>query len=75
MASTDSEMSFAPADSLTPTRAVLEALITKDDYPDGQAGRLALSTLVAAHVSHESDHRPVYPRHEPLPLDLELPIA
>jgi predicted dehydrogenase len=42
-----------PADAVTPTRAVLRALVQGVDYPSGQDGRLAVAALVAAHVSVE----------------------
>jgi predicted dehydrogenase len=50
---------IAPADALTPTRAVLKALLSQKDFPTGQEGRLAVATLVAAYVSNENGHGPV----------------
>ena len=47
---------IAPADSVAPTRAVLEALLADRDYPTGEEGRLAVAVLVAAHLSDEEGH-------------------
>jgi hypothetical protein len=63
-----------PADSLAPSRAVLEALIHGGDAPSGEHGRLAVATLVAAHVSHETGHRPVRV-DDNLPADRAFPWA
>jgi predicted dehydrogenase len=43
---------ITPADAVAPTRSVLEALLTGDNYPTGEDGRLAMQALVAAHVSN-----------------------
>jgi hypothetical protein len=59
MESHDSSLQLEPADSVAPTRAVLEALIADRDYPTGDDGRTAVATLVAAHVSHRQSHRAV----------------
>ena len=40
-----------PADSVGPTRAVWQALLTGADYPTGEDGLHALKCLVAAHLS------------------------
>jgi predicted dehydrogenase len=45
---------IAPADAVAPTKAVLQALLAGKNWPTGEDGRLAVSTLVAAYVSHES---------------------
>lgn len=42
-----------PADSLAPTKAVLEALLAGKNYPTGEEGRAAVATLVAAYISNE----------------------
>lgn len=44
---------IAPADAVAPTRAVLRAVLRGEDPPTGEAGRLAVATLIAAYVSHE----------------------
>lgn len=44
------------------SRAVMAALIEGKDYPSGEDGRSAVSTLIAAYVSHESGNIPVDPR-------------
>ncbi len=59
MESHDSSLQFEPADSVAPTRSVLEALIADDQYPTGDDGRTAVATLVAAHVSDQQGHRAV----------------
>lgn len=50
---------IAPADSLAPTKAVLEALIAGENYPNAQQSRLAVATLVAAYLSNERGGVPV----------------
>lgn len=47
------EESFPPADNVAPTRCVLEALLSGDDYPTGEDGRHAVAALVAAYCSSE----------------------
>jgi len=44
---------MAPADVIQPSRAVLEALLRRSDYPTGEDGRAAVAVLVAAHLSDE----------------------
>jgi predicted dehydrogenase len=53
------ERAIKPADSTAPTRSVLQALLRGENYPTGEDGRLAVATLVAAHVSAEHGGRPV----------------
>lgn len=43
---------FSPADVMAPTRAVWEAMLAGEPYPDGEAGRHAVRCLVAAYASH-----------------------
>lgn len=50
---------ITPAESVGPSRAVLEALLTSRDYPTGEIGRLAMAALVAGYVSNERDHTPI----------------
>lgn len=59
MPSHDSSLQFEPADTVAPTRSVLEALIADGEYPTGEHGRTAIATLVAAHVSDQQGHRAV----------------
>ena len=73
MPSEDSTAEVAPADALAPTRRVLEALIDGRDCPNGEDGRTAIATLVAAHVSDESGHRGV--GLDGLPRDREFQYA
>lgn len=47
------------ADSIAPSRAVLQALLSKSNYPTGAESRLAVAGLVAAYVSNETGHSPV----------------
>ncbi len=42
------------ADTVVPTMAVWNALLSGEVYPDGAAGAHALACLVAAHVSHDA---------------------
>jgi predicted dehydrogenase len=55
----EGDAAIAPADSLAPTRSVLEALLKQENYPSGDDGRLAVAVLVAATMSHEEGHRQV----------------
>jgi predicted dehydrogenase len=55
----DRAMEIAPADVLTPTRHVLEALLAGVNYPSGTDGRIAVAALVAAYLSNEQGHRAV----------------
>lgn len=42
-----------PADSVGPTRAVWEAMLSNQSFPDGKDGLHSLKCLVASHLSHE----------------------
>jgi predicted dehydrogenase len=55
----ETKMSIAPADVITPSEAVLRALIEGKDFPSGEDGRLAVAALVAAHVSNDRGGIPV----------------
>jgi predicted dehydrogenase len=55
----ETDLIFAPADSVAPTKAVLEALLAGADYPDGTIGRMAVAVLAAAYASHEQGGRAV----------------
>ena len=44
-------------------------------YPSGEDGRLALSVLVGAYISHEEGHRPVRIHDEALPRTRVFPWA
>lgn len=48
---------ITPADVIGPTQALWKAMIAKKNYPDGHAGRHALTALVAANVSLEEGSR------------------
>lgn len=59
MPGTERSIRIEPADSVAPSRAVLDALLHGEDWPTGEDGRLAVATLVAAYQSDESGHAPV----------------
>jgi hypothetical protein len=71
MPSEDSSFLLPPADTIDPTRCLLEALIAGRDYPTGEQGRAAIATLVAAHVSDQDGHREVS-TGQALPRELEF---
>ena len=75
MPSWEKNYRITPADVIAPSRSVLDALIRNDDYPSGEDGRLAVSVLVAAYVSHEDGHRPVSINDDVLPTTLVFPWA
>ena len=62
------DFNIEPADSLAPTKAVLASLLEGGNPPSGEDGRMALATLVAAHVSSERGHVPIAVDGD-LPLD------
>jgi predicted dehydrogenase len=70
-----STRTIAPVDAVTPSAAVLKALLAGGDYPTGADGRLAVSLLVAAYVSHERGNTVVDLSKETLPLSREFPWA
>jgi predicted dehydrogenase len=69
------EKNIRPADAVTPTKSVLEALISKNNFPSGYDGRLAVATLVAAYYSHENGHMPVSVEDKALPFQRKFPWA
>lgn len=72
----DSEQrTITPVDSISPTRAVMRALIEGKDFPDGRIGRMAVEILVAAYVSHERGGAVIDLRTESLPGDRVFPWA
>lgn len=50
---------ITPADAVTPTQHVLQALLAGENYPDGHDGRQAIELLVAAYMSAEQGGAPV----------------
>jgi predicted dehydrogenase len=50
---------IAPVEVIAPTQSVWKALLAKENYPDGECGRHALSALVAAHTSNENGNTPI----------------
>lgn len=69
------EKMITPADAVAPTRAVLDALLAGQNYPDGEIGRKACEVLVAAYVSHERGGAVVDLNAETLPRDRVFPWA
>jgi hypothetical protein len=59
MPSIRSDQMIQPADVISPTKAVLKALLDHASPPTGEEGRLAVATLIAAYVSNEQNHRTV----------------
>ncbi len=55
--------------------AVMTALMEGKGYPSAEDGRSAVSTLVAAYVSHERGHGAVDPRGADIPRDRVFPWA
>ena len=64
-----------PADSVGPSRAVLDALLHDKNPPTGEDGRLAVAVLVAAYVSDENGHVPVRLDDPNLPRERVFPWA
>lgn len=50
---------FAPADNVRPTKAVIAALMDGNNYPDGQAGRRIVASVVACYASAENGGGPI----------------
>jgi predicted dehydrogenase len=68
-------VAITPADTLAPTRAVLEALLAGKNYPDGAVGRMAVEVLAAAYVSNEQGGKTVELASANLPRDRKFPWA
>lgn len=66
---------IAPADAIAPTRAVLEALLAGEDFPDGEVGRTAVEILVAAYLSHEQGGKMIHLQQTALPRERVFPWA
>jgi predicted dehydrogenase len=64
-----------PADATAPTKAVLEALLSNSNFPNGYDGMVAMQVLIAAHLSHQRGGATVDLRNEELDYSLVLPIA
>jgi predicted dehydrogenase len=64
-----------PAEVIKPSEAVLHALISGENYPSGDDGRLAVAVLVAAYVSDEHGGMPVRLDQDTLPLKRVFPWA
>lgn len=59
MPSTTQIQHIAPADVVSPTQAVWQAMLDNQPYPDGAAGLHAVRSLVAANLSAEAAGQPV----------------
>lgn len=66
---------ITPADSVAPTRAVLEALLAGKNYPDGTVGRMAVEVLAAAYASNEQGGKTIELASANLPRDRKFPWA
>jgi predicted dehydrogenase len=75
MPSEDRLINVTPADTVSPSRSVLEALVEGRDVPTGEDGRLAIETLVGAYVSNENGHVPIKLNDGCLPRDRRFPYA
>lgn len=64
-----------PPDVVAAAGAVLKDLLNNGDYPDGHIGRLAIATLVAAHVSAENNNIAVALQSDELPKARVFPWA
>jgi predicted dehydrogenase len=60
-------LAITPADVIAPSRAVMDALLGGLDFPTGEDGQVAVSALIAAHVSDERGG-------EPVAIDDRLPV-
>lgn len=60
---------FTALDILLGAQRVLKALFEGEAYPSGEDGRAAILSLIAAHFSDESGHRPVRLAEEILPVE------
>ena len=67
--------SITPADAVSPTRSVLDALLRGLDYPTGEDGLQAMRILIAAHVSNSEGGATIDTRVRQLPPDMVLPLA
>ncbi len=68
-------IAITPANSTTPTRAVLEALLAGKNYPDGAVGRMAVEVLAAAYMSNEQGGKTIELASANLPRDRKFPWA
>jgi predicted dehydrogenase len=68
------QQAIEPADALGPTRLVLDALLSGDDFPSAEDGRHAVAALVAAYLSAERGGAPV-PIDDALPANRTFPWA
>jgi len=70
-----STIHLEPPDVVAAARAMLLALLDGNNYPGAVEGRMAVQVLVAAYVSHETGHRTVDLRTDPLPRERWFPWA
>lgn len=53
------EITFPQADNVGPTKAVMEALLAGENYPDGDTGHRIVAALAGAYASADRDGAPV----------------
>jgi predicted dehydrogenase len=75
MPAIEKSFKIEPVDVIRSSRAVLNALLNKSNFPTGEDGRLAVSVLVGAYVSDEDGHLPVRIDKELLPRERIFPWA
>jgi len=66
-------VTHAIGDLVDETKAVLHHLLNGGEPPSGNDGRQAIAVLVAAYVSHEKGHTPIYIDDPELPRDRSFP--
>ena len=71
----EQSIAITPADSVSPTRAVLEALLAGKNFPDGEVGRMAVEVLAAAYLSNEQGGKTIELASANLPRDRKFPWA
>ena len=75
MPSINQKINVEPANAVSPSRAVLEALVQGKNFPTGEDGRWAISTLVGAYLSNENGHIPIRLKPSNLPRDRRFSYA
>ena len=72
---TEVNSQIPPADAVTPSLHVMEALVKGEDYPSGEIGLMALETLVAAYLSNENGNSIIDLSKDTLPRSRVFPWA
>lgn len=68
-------LTFPRADNVAPTRAVAEALLAGNDFPDGEAGRAVVAAIAACYLSAERGGMPVALNETATAADRRFPWA